>query len=95
MPKNEQTKLPTDPVERLAAVRHEFGEHGGVNMSIEASTTFTVMEAGTMPEIFQGDLVQTKVVVFMVGISTRLYMYLVVNSPLWKVQKRAIVRRVA
>ena len=56
MPKNEQTKLPTDPVERLAAVRHEFGEHGGVNMSIEASTTFTVMEAGTMPEIFQGRL---------------------------------------
>ena len=46
----------TDPVERLAALRHEFGEHGGVNMSIEASTTFTVMEAGTMPEIFQGRL---------------------------------------
>jgi len=43
-------------VERLAALRHEFGEHGGVNMSIEASTTFTVMEAGTMPEIFQGRL---------------------------------------
>ena len=48
--------LPNDPVERLAALRHEFGEHGGVNMSIEASTTFTVMEAGTMPEIFQGQL---------------------------------------
>jgi methionine-gamma-lyase len=47
---------PADPVERLAALRHEFGEHGGVNMSIEASTTFTVMEAGTMPEIFQGRL---------------------------------------
>jgi methionine-gamma-lyase len=47
---------PTDPVERLATLRHEFGEHGGVNMSIEASTTFTVMEAGTMPEIFQGRL---------------------------------------
>lgn len=45
-----------DPVERLAALRHEFGEHGGVNMSIEASTTFTVLEAGTMPEIFQGRL---------------------------------------
>ena len=43
-----------DPTERLASLRHEFGEHGGVNMSIEASTTFTVMEAGTMPEIFQG-----------------------------------------
>ena len=45
-----------DPVERLAATRHEFGEHGGVNMSIAASTTFTVLEAGTMPEIFQGRL---------------------------------------
>lgn len=49
-------KTPLDPVERLADLRHEFGEHGGVNMSIEASTTFTVMEAGTMPEIFQGRL---------------------------------------
>ncbi|MGB0648383.1 MAG: aminotransferase class I/II-fold pyridoxal phosphate-dependent enzyme [Bradymonadia bacterium] len=51
-----QSEKPTDPVERLANLRHEFGEHGGVNMSIEASTTFTVMEAGTMPEIFQGRL---------------------------------------
>jgi len=43
-----------DPVERLANARHEFGEHGGVNMSVEASTTFTVMKPGTMPELFQG-----------------------------------------
>ena len=43
-----------DPAESLAAMRHEFGEHGGVNMSIEASTTFTVMQAQTMPEIFHG-----------------------------------------
>lgn len=43
-----------DPLESLARLRHEFGEHGGVNMSIEASTTFTVLEARTMPEIFQG-----------------------------------------
>lgn len=43
-----------DPVESLADMRHEFGEHGGVNMSIEASTTFTVMHAETMPEIFTG-----------------------------------------
>ncbi len=43
-----------DPIESLAAMEHEFGEHGGVNMSIEASTTFTVMEARTMPDIFQG-----------------------------------------
>ncbi len=52
----QKTSVLTDPVERLAALRHEFGEHGGVNMSIEASTTFTVMEAGTMPEIFNGRL---------------------------------------
>lgn len=45
-----------DPVERLAAKRHEFGEHGGVNMSVEASTTFTVMTADTMPKIFQGQM---------------------------------------
>ena len=43
-----------NPIERLAETRHEFGEHGGVNMSIEASTTFTVMEPGTMPELFEG-----------------------------------------
>ncbi len=43
-----------NPLEALAELRHEFGEHGGVNMSIEASTTFTVMEPGTIPEIFQG-----------------------------------------
>lgn len=43
-----------NPIEALAKMRHEFGEHGGVNMSIEASTTFTVMAAGTMPSIFDG-----------------------------------------
>jgi methionine-gamma-lyase len=43
-----------DPIERLADTRHEFGEHGGVNMSVEASTTFTVMEPETLPEIFGG-----------------------------------------
>jgi methionine-gamma-lyase len=43
-----------NPIEALANLRHEFGEHGGVNMSIEASTTFTVLSADTMPEIFQG-----------------------------------------
>jgi methionine-gamma-lyase len=45
-----------DPSQALASARHEFGEHGGVNMSIEASTTFTVMDAETMPEIFAGQL---------------------------------------
>lgn len=43
-----------DPVESLADIRHEFGEHGGVNMSVEASTTFTVMDPETIPEIFEG-----------------------------------------
>ena len=43
-----------NPVESLADVRHEFGEHGGVNMSIEASTTFTVLEAENLPKLFQG-----------------------------------------
>ncbi len=43
-----------DPIESLADMQHEFGEHGGVNMSIETSTTFTVMQADTLPEIFGG-----------------------------------------
>ena len=43
-----------NPIEALAHQRHEFGEHGGVNMSIEASSTFTVLEPGTMPEMFKG-----------------------------------------
>ena len=43
-----------NPAETLARTRHEFGEHGGVNMSVEASTTFTVMHSDTMPEIFGG-----------------------------------------
>ena len=43
-----------DPIEDLAHLRHEFSEHGGVNMSIEASSTFTVIDPETMPELFQG-----------------------------------------
>lgn len=43
-----------DPMARMARSRHEFGEHGGVNLSIETSSTFTVMEAGKMPELFEG-----------------------------------------
>lgn len=42
------------PMESLAELRHEFGEHGGVNMSIETSTTFTVMQAETLPKMFRG-----------------------------------------
>jgi len=45
-----------DPIRSFANLRHEFGEHGGVNMSVEASTTFTVLDPETMPEIFQGHL---------------------------------------
>lgn len=45
-----------DPVQGLAAARHEFGEHGGVNMSIEASATFTVMEPETLGKLFAGEL---------------------------------------
>ncbi len=44
-----------DPIAAMARARHEFGEHGGVNLSIEASTTFTVLAAGMMPRIFQGE----------------------------------------
>ncbi|CAL4917562.1 unnamed protein product [Urochloa decumbens] len=46
----------SDPAAALAAARHEFGEHGGVNMSIEASATFTVMEPDTMRRLFAGEL---------------------------------------
>ncbi|GAA0157267.1 lyase [Lithospermum erythrorhizon] len=45
-----------DPAAGLALARHEFGEHGGVNMSIEASATFTVMEPETMGRMFNGEL---------------------------------------
>jgi len=45
-----------DPAESLANLRHEFGEHGGVNMSIEASTTFTVLHPELLPKLFQGQL---------------------------------------
>lgn len=45
-----------DPIRAMADAKREFGEHGGVNMSIEASTTFTVMLAETMPDIFSGQV---------------------------------------
>eukprot|EP00884_Botryococcus_braunii_P020466 jgi/Botrbrau1/7102/Bobra.0165s0123.1 len=40
--------------ERLANMTREFGEYGGVNASIENSTTFTVLRAHTMQDIFTG-----------------------------------------
>ncbi|XP_019447473.1 PREDICTED: methionine gamma-lyase-like [Lupinus angustifolius] len=45
-----------DPAASLANARHEFGEHGGVNMSIEASATFTVLEPDTTRRMFSGEL---------------------------------------
>lgn len=44
-----------DPVERLANTHREFGEHGGVNMSIEASTTFTAMHPDILSDMFSGE----------------------------------------
>ena len=44
-----------DPIETLANTRHEFGEHGGVNMSIEASTTFTAMHPDILADMFCGE----------------------------------------
>jgi len=46
---------PKNPVETLANTRHEFGEHGGVNMSIEASTTFTAMHPDILADMFHGN----------------------------------------
>ncbi|MEH0023151.1 MAG: aminotransferase class I/II-fold pyridoxal phosphate-dependent enzyme [Desulfobacter sp.] len=43
-----------NPEQALMSVRREFGEHGGVVPSIARSSTFTVMDPGTMPEIFDG-----------------------------------------
>lgn len=43
-----------NPIEDLAHLRHEFGEHGGVNMSVETSSTFTVIDPETMPDLFEG-----------------------------------------
>lgn len=44
-----------DPAAALADVRHEFGEHGGVNMSIETSATYTVMEPDHLRQMFAGE----------------------------------------
>ena len=43
-----------NPEQALAQVQREFGEHGGVTPSISRSSTFTVIEPGTMPKIFEG-----------------------------------------
>lgn len=46
--------IPLNPEQALWETRREFGEHGGVTPSIARSSTFTVMDPATMPEIFDG-----------------------------------------
>ncbi|KAJ6694866.1 TRANS-SULFURATION ENZYME FAMILY MEMBER [Salix koriyanagi] len=53
------------PAEALATARHELGEHNGINMSIEASNTFTFKDSETMNRAFQGE----------VGPKTGIYIY--------------------
>ncbi len=43
-----------NPERAMTETKREFGEHGGVCPSIERSATFTVLDPGTMPEIFAG-----------------------------------------
>jgi len=43
-----------NPERAMTRARREFGEHGGVCPSISRSSTFTVLEPDTMPEIFAG-----------------------------------------
>ena len=43
-----------NPERAMTEIRREFGEHGGVCPGISRSSTFTVMEPDTMPEIFEG-----------------------------------------
>lgn len=43
-----------NPERAMTEVKREFGEHGGVAPSISRSSTFTVLEPDTMPEIFEG-----------------------------------------
>ncbi|HBM17577.1 MAG TPA: cystathionine beta-lyase [Lentisphaeria bacterium] len=44
------------PEQAMVEVKREFDEFGGVAPSICRSSTFTVMEPGTMPDIFHGKL---------------------------------------
>ena len=54
--KRSNSRWSGDPAQALASARHEFGEHGGVNMSIEASATFTIMDPDTMRKMCAGEL---------------------------------------
>ncbi len=49
-----------NPEKALLETRREFGEHGGVAPSISRSSTFTVLDPNTMPEIFDGLKVHDK-----------------------------------
>jgi methionine-gamma-lyase len=42
------------PEKAMYEIKRDFGEHDGVCPSISRSSTFTVREPGTMPEIFMG-----------------------------------------
>ena len=44
-----------NPEQALQEAKREFGEFGGVCPSLARSSTFTVLEPSTMPEIFHGD----------------------------------------
>jgi len=44
-----------NPEKALQQAKREFGEFGGVCPSLSRSSTFTVLEPGTMPEIFHGE----------------------------------------
>lgn len=43
-----------NPEQALFEAKREFGEHGGVTPSIARSSTFTVMDPASIPEIFSG-----------------------------------------
>lgn len=43
-----------NPEKAMFDIKREFGEHGGVCPSVDRSSTFTVMDPKTMPEIFSG-----------------------------------------
>lgn len=45
-----------DPEMELRHAHREFGEFGGVNPSIEPSTTFTTMDPATMTKLFGGEV---------------------------------------
>ncbi|CAN0840845.1 Methionine gamma-lyase [Linum grandiflorum] len=70
-----------DPAVALASVRHEFGEHGGVNMSIEASAAFTVIEPETMGRMFAGELGPIVIASSTAVISTLRFSISAVRSP--------------